>query len=159
MSRVNKFFAYEMTFSALAAVTGTDTKNFQVNSAYDFYWFKSAAFIYDANGLGVSTLQWPNMEVELKDGSTTEQTTNQAAAIHSLFGSGQIPYILPQPHMIAAGASFFAQVWNLHGATAYSVRLCFQGVHVFKGEPLNARAAQAAMQGPVRRPVMRAQGR
>lgn len=136
MSQTNKFFAYELTCASLAAATGADSKSFNVNSAYDFYWFKSAAFVYDSNGLGVSTLQWPMLEVQLQDGSTTEQMTNQAAAINSLFGTGEIPYILPQPHFIAAGATFTAKVNNKHASIVYSVRLQFQGVHVFKGQPL-----------------------
>lgn len=132
----NRYFSYELTLGPMVAATGQDTDTFQVQAAYDFYWFKSEAYIYDANGLGVSTLQWPNIEVLLQDGATTEQMSNQAAAINSLFGTGQIPFILPQPHKIDGGSSFNVSVFNKHATIAYSVRLAFSGVHVFKGTPL-----------------------
>jgi len=142
---VNRFFTYELTLGPLIAATGQDTDTFQVQAAYDFYWFKSAAFIFDANGLGVSTLQWPNIDVLLQDGSTTEQMSDQAASVNSLFGTGQIPFILPQPHKIDAGSSFNVSVFNRHASVAYSVRLAFSGVHVFKGQSL-----QQVMRLPLR---------
>lgn len=132
----NRYFTYELTMGPLVAATGQDTDTFQVQAAYDFYWFKSEAYVYDANGLGVSTSQWPNIEVLLQDGSTTEQMSNQSASISSMFGTGQIPFILPQPHRIDAGSSFNVSVVNRHATIAYSVRLAFSGVHVFRGTPL-----------------------
>jgi hypothetical protein len=135
MGAVNRFFTYELTLGPMAA-GAADVDNFQVQAAYDFYWFKSEAFVYDAAGLGVSTLQWPLITVTLQDGSTTEQMTSQAAAVSSLFGTGQIPYILPQPHLVTGGSNFNVTATNGHTTTAYSVRLAFSGVHVFKGMPL-----------------------
>ncbi len=135
MQQVKRFFSYELTMGPMAAAAG-DTDTFQVKADYDFYWFKSEAFVYDANGLGVATTQWPLIEVMLQDGGSTEQLMNQAVAVNSVFGTGAIPYILPQPHRIPAGSSFNATATNKHATIAYSVRLCFSGVHVLKGQSL-----------------------
>lgn len=135
MGAVNRFFTYEVTLGPMAAA-GSDVKNFQVQAAYDFYWMKSEAFVYDANGLGVSTLQWPRISITLQDGSTTEQMTSQAAAVASIFGTGQIPFILPQPHLIVGGSNFSVTATNNHASIAYSVSLAFSGIHTFKGMPL-----------------------
>lgn len=139
-----RFHTYELLFAALAAGGGSASDSFQVETAFDFHWLKAQAFIYDANGLGVSTLQWPNVEVLLQDGATAQQLSNRAASIPALFGTGQIPYILPKPHRIGAGATFNATAKNLHAANAYSVRLLFSGIHVKAGTPLVANRRRRA---------------
>lgn len=130
---VQRFHTYELTFAALAAGGGFSQQSFLVETLYDFWWLKSEAFIYDVNGLQVSTLQSPNLEVVLQDGMSQQQLSNQAVAVAGVFGTGQIPYILPMPHVIQGGATFSATVTNRHLAIAYSVRLLFSGIHVAKG--------------------------
>ena len=140
MQQQQRFHSYELNFSALTAATGSGQDSFLVESNYDFYWMKSEAFVYDAAGLGVSTLQWPNIEVLMQDGASQQQLSNRAVALASLFGTGQIPYILPKPHAVYGGATFNATVYNKHTTTAYSVRLLFSGIHVDRGAPLNKAA-------------------
>jgi len=138
-----RFHTYELTFSALAAAaSGSGT--FLVETLYDFWWIKSQAFIFDAAGLGVSTLLLPNLEVTLQEGSSQQQLTSQAAAIAGLFGTGQLPFILPTMHVIVGGANFNVTVTNRHTATAFSARLQFSGVLVMKGtSPTSRRVARA----------------
>lgn len=133
---VQRFQTYELTFGPLAAAGGFAQKSFQVLTSDDFWWLKSQAFFYDVNGLQISTLQSPNMDVLLQEGAAQSQFSNQAVAIASIFGTGQIPYILPAPHVIVAGATFNVIVTNRHVATQYSVRLAFSGVHVAAGTSL-----------------------
>ncbi|HJX19126.1 MAG TPA: hypothetical protein VJ437_13165 [Acidiferrobacterales bacterium] len=142
MQPTKRFFTYEVTLGPMAAATGTDTDTFQVKADYDFYWFKSEAFVYDSNSLGVATTQWPLIEVMLQDGGSTEQLMNQAAAVNSVFGTGAIPYILPQPHKVPGGSTFNVTATNKHASIAYSVRLAFSGVHVFKGQSLYEQVAR-----------------
>ena len=40
--------------------------------------------------------------------ASQQQLSNQASSIHNMFGSGQIPYILPKPHVVKGGATFNA---------------------------------------------------
>lgn len=127
-------FTYELTFAAIATL-GTSTASFTVETAFDFYWTKAQAFIYDANGLGVSTLQLPLLTALLQDGSNNQSYSNQTAAIPAMFGCGGIPYVLPAPHCIVGGSTVNGTVTNSHNATTYSVRLQFSGVHVAAGSP------------------------
>lgn len=145
--KYERFQSYELTFSALAASTGSDQKSFQVEVDYDFWWTKAQAFVFDAAGLGVSRLQWPNIEVLLQEGASNQQLVSQATSINSLFGSGEIPFILPKPHPIQGGSTLVATVTNKHTTTAYSVRLCFSGVQVLRGEPLRAASVRATASG------------
>ncbi len=130
---LKRIHTYELTYAAVAAAAASSSPaQFQVEADYDFFWIKSSAFVYDAAGLGVSRLQWPNLEVVMQDGKSAQQLSNQAASIGALFGSGEIPFILPKPHRIPGGATFSATVTNRHTTTAYSVRLCFTGIHVYR---------------------------
>lgn len=145
--KYERFQSYELTYSALAALTGSDQKSFQVEVDYDFWWTKAQAFVFDAAGLGVSRLQWPNIEVLLQEGSSNQQLVSQATSINSLFGSGEVPFILPKPHPIQGGSTLVGTVTNKHTTTAYSVRLCFSGVQVLRGQPLRAAAVRATASG------------
>ena len=131
--KLKRIHTYELSYAALAAAGGSGQTQFQVESDYDFWWVKSSAFVFDAAGLGVSKLQWPNIEVLLQDGKSLQQLSNQAVSVSGIFGSGEIPFILPQAHRVPGGATFTAVVTNRHATIAYSVRLCFTGVHVFRG--------------------------
>lgn len=140
---MKRFHTYPLLFSALAAAGGSDTKSFQIETGYDFIWTKSQAFVYDAAGLGVDPDLWPRLGVILQDGASQMQITTGEASVHSMFGTGTLPYILPAPHRVRGGALFNAQVFNRHTLTAYSVVLHFSGVHVLAGAGL-ARAPRRA---------------
>ena len=144
--KIQRFHTYELTFANLAvsagneAAGGSSQQSFLVETAYDFWWLKSQAFISTyATGQGIVTTTLPLLNVLMQDGSSQQQLSNQAQAIASIFGTGQIPYILPQPHVVAGGATFNATVTNL-STTIYSVRLQFSGVHVERGEMPRQRA-------------------
>lgn len=135
------FYSFELTFGPLAA-GASGSGFFQVQTDYDFFWIKSQAFVYDADGLAVDPAQWPLLTVQLQEGASSQQLTNQAAAIGSLFGTAQLPFILPRPHKVAGGATFNAAVKNAHTATAYSVALMFSGLLVPAGQGLGIARAR-----------------
>lgn len=141
---LKRFHTYPLLFSALAAAGGNDSKSFQVETGYDFLWVKAQAFVYDVNGLGVDPDLWPRLVVTLQDGSTQQAITTGETPIHSLFGSGSLPFILPAPHRIVGGATFNATVFNRHATVAYSVYLALSGVHVEAGAALPARLRRRA---------------
>jgi hypothetical protein len=130
--RKERFHSYVL--SSAAILFGANQQlNFQVDTGYDFIWMKAQAFIYDVNGLQVSTLQLPRLTVVLTDGATKQSITDNEVPIATIFGTGQIPFILPVRHRIVGGATFNAQVINRHGATTFSVDLVFSGSHVERG--------------------------
>ena len=138
--RVQRFHTYQLAYANLGVSAGSEaaggsaTDSFLVETAYDFWWLKAQAFISTfATGQGIVTTTLPLLTVLMQDGSSQQQLSNEAVPIAAQFGTGEIPYILPQPHIIAGGATFNATVTNL-ATTAYSVRLLFSGVHVAKGQ-------------------------
>ncbi len=128
-----RFHNYVLSSAAIAA-GGQQVLTFLVDTGYDFIWMKSQAFVYDANGLQVSTLLMPRLTVNLQDGSSKQQVNDGEVPIAALFGTGQIPYILPVRHRIRGGMVFNATVFNRHAATAFSVDLVFSGSHVVLGQ-------------------------
>jgi hypothetical protein len=138
---LQRFHSYVLSFGAIAFGANLPLA-FQVDTGFDFIWMKASAFIYDAAGLGVSTLLLPRLTVVLQDGSTKQQITDGEVPVASLFGTGQIPYILPLRHRIVGGATFNAQVFNRHTATAFGVDLVFSGAHVQRGALLDSAASK-----------------
>lgn len=132
---IQRVHTYTLTFpaSALTGGGGSSQQSFIVETLYDFWLFKQSAFVYDSNGLGVSTLQWPFIAVLMQDGATQQQLVSAASPIASLFGTGQLPYVLPQPHMVSGGATFNVTATNNHASTAFTAVISFTGVHVAKG--------------------------
>lgn len=141
---IKRFHTYPLLFSALAAAGGNDAKSFQVETGYDFLWVKAQAFVYDAAGLGVDPDLWPRLVVTLQDGSTQQSITTGETPVHSLFGSGTLPFILPAPHRILGGSTFNASVVNRHTLNIYSVYLAFSGLHVEAGAAMPARLPRRA---------------
>ena len=131
-----RFHSYVLSTAAALAAGANTPLNFLVDTGYDFIWMKAEAFIYDANGLQVSTLQLPRLTVILQDGSTKQAINDNEVPIAALFGTGQIPYILPTRHRIVGGATFSATIFNRHANTAFSVDLVFSGMHVAPGAGL-----------------------
>ena len=136
-----RFHSYRLLFAALAAAANQPA-SFQVETDYDFYWVKAEFFAYD--GAGTAT-KLPLATVLLQDGSTAQQLSNATLPVSALFGSGEIPFILPAPHLVKAGSTFNATVYNISAATVYTVYLVFSGLHVPMGTVLASARRSARM--------------
>ena len=128
-----RFHTYELEYDSLAA-GASQAQSFTVETLYDFWIFKQQAFVLDV-AMEVQAIDgtMPMIDVLMQDGSSQAQLSNKPLALAAVFGTGQIPYILPQPHLIPAGAQFTVTVTNRHSANDYTIRLQFSGVHVPPG--------------------------
>lgn len=126
MQAGQRFHSYRLLYAALAAA-GNAPASFQVETDYDFYWVKAEFFAYDGGGVATKL---PLATVTLQDGSTSQQLSNATLPVAAVFGSGEIPYILPAPHLVKAGSTFNATVYNVSAATVYTIYLVFSGLHV-----------------------------
>ncbi len=129
-----RFHTYAID-SGVLAFGGADPKNglsFQVEAALDFLWTKSAAFIYDANGLGVDPAAAPFISVIISEGSSAQPICDEVP-VTSLFGTGQLPFILPAMHLIKGGTQILVDLNNRHTGTPYTCELAFCGVLVPAG--------------------------
>ena len=131
---IQMFHTYILNFPTLAINGGTLQQQFQVETAYRFEMMKLSAFVYDAAGLGVSENVLPRLGVLLQDGATSRNLISGEAPLRTLFGTGELPFILPARHKVIGGATFLASVFNRHTAIVYSVVLAFSGILI----PVNA---------------------
>lgn len=132
---LERFHAYVMNFPALAAAGGTLQQAFQVENSYRFEMMKLSAFVYDANGLGISESVLPRLGVLLQDGASSQQLTSAEVPLRSIFGTGELPFVLPAKHIVLGGATFLATVFNRHTVTAFSAVLVFSGRLLPTGAP------------------------
>lgn len=142
MQAGQRFHSHSLLYAAIAAGANSP-QSFQVETDYDFYWIKAQFFAYD--GAGTAT-KLPLATVLLQDGSTKQQLSNANVPVPALFGSGEIPYILPSPHLVKAGSTFNATVFNISAATVYTVYLVFSGLYVPVGTVLASSQRSARRQ-------------
>lgn len=90
---------------------------------------------YWANSLNAAvtsgTYVVPNCTVMLVDTGSGMQMMDVPAPIPAIFGSGQFPYVLPEPKIMAANSGLQATFTNFDAAAGYNIRLCFNGYKIY----------------------------
>jgi hypothetical protein len=125
------FFVYN-TVHAAVAPAGTNTQSVQINADADFQVEKLAFFAdIAAAGQMASTLIIPLCTILITDTGSGRQLMDQALPIASMFGTGQLPFVLKQPKIFQARTNISVQVVNFDAANTYNVRLSFIGSKLF----------------------------
>jgi hypothetical protein len=126
------FFVYALSFSALAAGTNA-TQNLTIQADSDFILQK---LTYEADLAAAAQTDSgriiPLCSVLIVDSGSGRQSMNIAAGLTTLFGTGQIPFILPQPKVFLAQSNISVTLANISAATTYNIRLSFIGVKGFR---------------------------
>lgn len=131
MAVIPDFYIYETDFAALAAgSTVTNTINIQADA--DFVVQKLTFFADIAAAAQTDSGRViPLCSVLITDTGSGRQLMSSAVPIPSMFGTGEIPYILSQPKIFSARSNIQIQVANFSAATAYNLKLSFIGVKQF----------------------------
>jgi hypothetical protein len=131
---VTDFFVYSTTIASRAASTShTNSIQIQANSHFEvqklaFAWFYGGA-VADPN----TTLAVPMVTVLITDTGSGRQWSDQAIQLTSLFGTGQLPAILPTPRVLPAASQITVQVNNLFTGQALPLlTLAFIGRKVYR---------------------------
>jgi hypothetical protein len=126
-----KPFTYATSFLALAAAS-TVTNNIAIQADADFLILaQTYAADVAAAGQTVQTATNPLANVLLINTGTGENLMNQALPVTDIFGSGQFPFILPQPILLPARSNLAVQVNNRDAAQTYNLFLNFIGVKLY----------------------------
>jgi len=129
---IKDFYVYQEDFAAvLAGQSQTGSINVQADS--DFV-LQKMTFVADlaGNPQTDSGRIIPLMSVQITDTGSGRNLMEAACPIPSIFGTGQIPFILPQPKLFLARSSITITVSNFSAATDYNARLSFIGHKVFR---------------------------
>jgi len=130
---IKDFFIYEEDFSAIASGSSqTGSINIQADS--DFVVQKLTFFSDIAGAVQTdSTRVIPLISLQITDTGSGRNLMESAIPVSNLFGTGQIPFILPQPKLFLARSSVTITVDNFSDSTTYNLRLSLIGYKVFRG--------------------------
>lgn len=126
------FYTHQATFSGLAA-SGNASTEIKVESDSDFFWYKATYFAdISAAAQTESGRVIPLCTVLITDGGSDRQLMRSAVPVTSVFGTGEIPFILPSVHRFKASATISIAVTNFSAATTYNLRLMLIGYKKFR---------------------------
>jgi len=121
------FFTYQLDFDLLTAGSSL-TKSFNIQADADFLLSKLsyAAALGDA-AYTDGDRPIPNVSLIIQDTGSGRNLMNIAVPIPALFGTGQLPFILPRQRIFVANATINVTINNFDVAAAYNIRLSFIG--------------------------------
>ncbi len=126
-------FTYNINFLPLAA-SNNATDQFITQADSGFAIVKTCFVIASNVDVFVANIsdtpKFAPILVTLSDSGAGRNLSNSPVAINSLFGTGERPFIWARPKVLDPNSTFVAQVQNLV-ATAFNVRLAFQGFKIF----------------------------
>ncbi len=129
--RIKEFFTYEEDFTGLVAGNSA-TGNISIQADSDFVLQK---LTYQADIGGVAQTDSgriiPNVTLVITDTGSGRQLMESAVPIQSLFGSGELPFILPTPRVFLSRSTIALVVANFDAAVTYNIRLSFIGYKLY----------------------------
>ena len=126
------FYIYQENFSALVnATSATGTINIQADS--DFILQKMTYFADIAVAIQTeATRVVPLITLQMVDAGSGRNLLEAPAPISSLFGEGDLPFILPTPRVFFARSNIELTVANFSAGTTYNLRLSFIGYKAYR---------------------------
>jgi len=129
------WYIYDGQATAIAGqANATDTINIQANSDFRLYQLSYIAFINNAL-VTDSTRILPLVTVQLTDTGSGQQLFSDQLPIPLMFGTGERPYVLPEPRIFRANTTLTINFNNFSAATTYDIYLAFMGKKVYAGTP------------------------
>jgi hypothetical protein len=131
------YFTYSLVTTAALPPAGSVSISQSIDTDADFFWTKSAVFVdVGSNAPQVATQEVPDVTILITDGTTGRALSNQPVALASLFGSAQLPFILPIAKYFGSRSLIQVTLANTSGGTTYSsIRLAFHGIKAFLASP------------------------
>jgi len=128
---LRSFYVYEVQTLALPT-GGNATDQIQIESDADFWWIKSCYFA-DLAGAAVTdaTQVVPNVDIQIVDTGSGRQLLNGNIPIPSIFGRGELPFILPLPQVFKANSVVRVDFTSREAASTPNLRLAFIGYKDF----------------------------
>ena len=125
------FYVYESEALALASGdSANDTINIEADSDFLMqklsYQADIAAAAFTDSGRPI-----PNVTVQLIDTGSGRQLMQNPIPIPSIFGTGQLPFILPNPRKFLRNSTIQVAYTNFDAAVTYNIRLAFIGYKIY----------------------------
>lgn len=125
------FYIYQEDFSGLVNSTSA-TGNITIQADSDFILQKLTYFVDIAGAVQTdSSRVIPLITLQIIDAGSGRNLIETPAPISSLFGEGDLPFILPTPRVFFARSNIELTVANFSAATTYNLRLSFIGYKAY----------------------------
>lgn len=132
---IHDFYVYGVDFaSLLQGTSATGQINIQADSDFVVQKLTYQADIAAATQTDSSRVV-PNATVQVKDTGSGREIFSLPTALTSVFGTGQLPFILPQPKIFLARSTINITLANFDAAADYNIRLSFIGYKIFTLNP------------------------
>lgn len=140
LSKRRDFYVYEAASGSLtASATATDTIQIEADSnfilqklAYLTQPVAGTAIAANAIGLVASQRIIPQVGIILVDTGSGRQLMQNPIPIPSIFGTGELPFILPNPRLFQRNSTIQVQFTNFDATNTWTnIRLAFIGYKVY----------------------------
>lgn len=127
------YFIYDASLVNGLAPAGTGADSFNIDSDADFLWQKGTYFVNVANdGFLDGTRPIPGVAVTIKDTTSGRDIMSAAVPIPAMFGSGELPFILPVAKLMPKTTTIQVNFANITDNTTYTfIGLYFHGQKLF----------------------------
>ena len=128
LQKLTQYFTYTMLFSGVASAANA-TAQLQIDAASDFLVVgQSFNAVDDVTTLAVSSAAL----IQINDSGSGTTLWNIPTPIPNLFGTAQLPFLLPMPRLFTANATMTGTLNNQTTANATSFYLSFHGIKIWK---------------------------
>lgn len=128
LTKLTQYFTYTMVFSGVASLASA-TAQLQIDASSDFLVVsQSIEAIDDVTTLAVASAAL----IQINDSGSGTTLWNVPTPVTNLFGTAQLPFLLPMPRLFTANATMTGSLTNKTTANATSFFLSFHGVKIWK---------------------------
>lgn len=127
--RVRTYFTYPVPAVSLAAGASA-TSVVRIESATNFYWIKSTYHADDDAAVGnqeAATRIIPSVDVQIQTSGADRNLFNAFVPIPSVFGTGEIPFVLPMPMLLQANSELRVDFLSREATRTLNIALSLVG--------------------------------
>lgn len=129
------FYVYQESFSSIAnGASATGNINIQADSDFQLQKLTYMASISNATQTDSSRVV-PLITIQITDSGSGRNLFEEALPVPALFGTGQLPFILPTPKIFQARSTITLNVANYSSGSTYRLDLSFIGYKIFRRGP------------------------
>lgn len=126
-------YTASLASGATLAPNGATTLTFNIDGESDFFWDKASVYADVANdGMTYVTQVLPGVTVVITDTNSQRPLQNNPTPVTNVFGTGQLPHILPIRKLFYSKATVKISLQNITDNTTYTrLDLSFIGIKAY----------------------------
>ena len=130
-NRRRDFYVYEAETIAIAVGASTnDTISIEADSDFILQKLTYLATVGDVQSTDATRII-PNVLIQITDTGSGRQLMQDAIPVSSFFGSGMLPFILPNPRLFMRNSTIQIAYTSFETAAVDDVRLAFIGYKIY----------------------------